>query len=74
MIYVKKKSNEIHVCTDFSSRENAGLKYFNYPLPCPGDIFAKLDDGRFLSKIDFSDDYLLIPVEEVVHKHPSWII
>ena len=38
---------------------------FNYPLPCPEDIFAKLNGGKFFSKIDLSYTYLQIPVEEV---------
>ena len=60
-----KKSKKICVCTDFSTGLNATLKDFNYPFPCPEDIFAKLNSGKFFLKIDLSDAYLQIPVEEV---------
>ena len=60
-VYVKKKSKEILICADFSTGLIAALKDFNYPLPRPEDIFAKLNEGKFFSKIDA---YLQIPVEE----------
>ena len=49
-VYVKKKSKETRVCADFSTGLNAALKDFNYPLPCPEDIFAKLNGGNFFSR------------------------
>ena len=61
--YVKKKSKEILVCADFSTGLNAALKDCHYPLPSSEVIFAKLNDGEFFMKIDFSDAYLQIPVE-----------
>ena len=45
-VYMKKKSLEIRVCADFSTGLNAARKYFNYPLPCPKDIFAMLNGGK----------------------------
>ena len=64
MVYVKKKSKEISVCTDFSTGLNAALKDCHYPLPSSEDIFVKLNGGTFFSKIDLSDAYLQILVEE----------
>ena len=63
-VYIKKKSKEIRVCADFSTGLNAALKDCHYPLPSPEDIFAKLNGGKFFSKIDLSDTYLQISVEE----------
>ena len=63
MVYVKKKSKEIRVCTDFSTGLNAALKDCHYPLPSPEDIFAKLNGGKFFSKIDLINAYLQILVE-----------
>ena len=53
----KKKSKEIRVCTDFSTGLNAVLKDYHYPLPGPEQVFTKL-------KVNLSDAYLQIPVEE----------
>ena len=67
-VYVKKKSKEMRVFADVSTGFNAALKDFNYPLPCPEKIFAKLNGGKKFSKIDLSDTYLQIPFEEVSSK------
>ncbi|MGX9987631.1 reverse transcriptase family protein, partial [Soonwooa purpurea] len=63
-VYVKKKSKDIRVCADFSTGLNAALKDHHYPLPSPEEVFTKLNGGRIFSKIDLSEAYLQIPVEE----------
>jgi hypothetical protein len=63
-VYVKKKSKEIRVYADFSTGLNKALKEHHYPLPSPQEIFAKLAGGKYFSKIDLSDAYLQIPVDE----------
>ena len=44
------------------------LKDHTYPLPSPEDIFSKLDDGKVFSKIDLSDTYLQVKVDEECSK------
>ena len=56
------KSGEIRVCADFSTGFNATLEDFHYPLPSPEEVFTKLNGGSFFSKIELSDAYLQIPV------------
>ena len=63
-VYVKKKNNKIRVCADYSTGLNDCLKAYNYPLPSPEEIFAKLNGGKIFSKLDLSEAYLQIPVEE----------
>ena len=63
-VYIKKKSNEIRVCADFSTGLNAALKEYHYPLPSPDEVFSKLNGGKIFSKIDLSDAYLQVPMEE----------
>ena len=62
VVYVKKKSGEIRVCADFSTGLNTALVDFHYPLPSPEEVLSKLNGGRVFSKIDLSDVYLQIPV------------
>ena len=62
--YIRKKSKEILVCADFSTGLNAAQKDYCYPLPSPEEIFNKLNGGKVFSKIDSSEVYLQIPVEE----------
>ena len=63
-LYKKKKSKEIRVCANFSTGLNAALKDYHYPLPSPEEVFNKLNGGKVFSKIDLSEAYLQIPVEE----------
>ena len=53
-VYVKKKPQEKHVCADFSSWLNSGLKDSHCSLPSPEDIFAKLSGGKFFLKINLA--------------------
>ena len=48
----------------FSAGLNAALKGYHYPLPSPEEVFNKLNGGKVFSKIDLSEAYLQIPVEE----------
>ena len=43
---------------------NAAHKDYHYPLPSPEEVFNKLNGGKVFSKIDLSEAYLQIPVEE----------
>ena len=63
-VYLRKKSKQILVCADFSTGLNAAFKDYHYPLPSPDEVFNKLNGGNVFSKIDLSEAYLQIPVEE----------
>ena len=63
-VYIRKKVKEIRVCADFSTGLNAALKDYHYPLPSPEEAFKKLNGGKVFSKIDLSEAYLQISVEE----------
>ena len=42
-VHVKKKSNQIRICADFSTGLNNALQDHHYPLPSPEEIFNKLN-------------------------------
>ena len=44
-VYVRKKSNQIRICVDFSPGLNAVLKDYHYPFPSPKEVFNKLNGG-----------------------------
>ena len=48
----------------FSTGLNAALTDYHYLLPISEEVFYKLNGGKVFSKIDLSDAYLQIPVEE----------
>ena len=66
-VYVRKKSNQIRICADFSTGLNAVLKYYHYPLPTP-EVFKKLNGGVVFSNVDLINAYLQISVEEECSK------
>ena len=68
MVYVNKKNNKIRMCADFSTGLNNCLRDLTYPLPSPEDIFAILNGGKIFSKLDLSDAYLQMKVEEECSK------
>ena len=47
-VYVRKKSNQIRVCADFSTGLNQELKDHHFPLPSPEEIFKKLYGGKII--------------------------
>ena len=65
---LRRKVKRSDVCADFSSGLNKALKDYLYPLPSPEESFVKLTGGNFFSKIDSSDAFLQIPVDEQYSK------
>ncbi|CAH8624689.1 unnamed protein product [Dicrocoelium dendriticum] len=61
---VEKPNGKVRVCADFSTGLNAALDDHQYPLPIPEDIFAKLNGGKCFAKLDLSDAYLQVEVDE----------
>ena len=64
MVYIKKKSKEMRVCANFSTGLNDVLKNYHYPLLGPEEVFAQLCRGWIFSKIDLSDAYQQIEVDD----------
>ena len=64
MVYVKKKNKKIRVRENFSTVLNDCFKHHAYPLLSPEDTFSKLNGGKVFSKIDLSEAYLPVKVDE----------
>ena len=65
----KEKNNKIRVCAVFATGLNECLRDHTYPLPTPEEIFSKLNRGKVFSKIDLSEVYLQVKVEEECTKY-----
>ena len=65
IVYVKK----IRIYAVFSTGLNDCLKYHSYPLLTSEDIFSKLNGGKIFSKIDFSEAYLQVKIDEECPKY-----
>ena len=54
---VPKKDGKFRICGDYIVRVNQALDVDQYPLPKPDDLFATLAGGKRFSKLDLSQAY-----------------
>uniref|UniRef100_A0A914WQW0 RNA-directed DNA polymerase n=1 Tax=Plectus sambesii TaxID=2011161 RepID=A0A914WQW0_9BILA len=64
VVIASKPDGKIRLCADFSTGLNALLDLHQYPLPRPNELYQKLNGGKIFSKIDFSDAYLQMELDE----------
>ncbi|MFH4976831.1 hypothetical protein AB6A40_003540 [Gnathostoma spinigerum] len=64
IVVVKKANGSLRICADFSTGLNEALELHQYPLPLPEDIFATLNGGKVFSRIDLTDAYLQVEVDD----------
>ena len=61
---MKADKQSLRICGDFKLSVNQASKLDRYPLPKIEDLFAKLAGGKRFSKLDMSQAYQQIPLEE----------
>ncbi|XP_042625658.1 uncharacterized protein K02A2.6-like [Cyprinus carpio] len=64
VVPVSKKDGTVRLCGDFKITINPSLCVDKYPIPCIEDLFASLAGGQCFSKLDLSNAYLQMEVEE----------
>lgn len=64
IVVVPKPGGRIRLCADFSTGLNQALDINQYPLPRPAELFIALNGGTQFSKIDLSDAYLQVALDE----------
>ena len=64
IVVVRKANGKVHICADYSTGLNNALDTHQYPLPIPKDLFAKPNGGICFAKIDLSDAFLQLEVDE----------
>ena len=64
LVVVRKVNGKVCICAEYSTGLNNALDAHQYPLPIPKDHFAKLNGGICFTKIDFSDAFLQLEVDE----------
>ena len=75
IVTIRKPNGTIRICADFSTGLNKALKDIHYPLPTVEDIFLNFNGGTIFSKMDLSEAYLQVEVEEnsqkllTIHTH-----
>ena len=69
IVVVLKKDKSVRICGDFSVTVNPVSKLDRYPIPKVSDLFAQLGKGKFFSKLDLSNAYQQVPLEEESKKY-----
>ena len=64
LVVVRKKDNGIRLCADFKITINKYIEYNQHPIPNPTDLLAQLSGGQLFSKLDLSQAYAQLRLDE----------
>ena len=61
---LKADKSSVRICGDFRQTVNPVAKLEKYPIPKVEDLFATLSGGKTFTKLDFSQAYQQLPLDE----------
>lgn len=64
VVPVPKPDGSVRLCGDYRVTVNKQLKVDQHPLPKPKDIFSSLNQCTHFAKLDLSQAYLQVPLDE----------
>ena len=64
IVVVPKRDGKFRVCGDYKVTVNQALEVDQYPLPKPEDLFATLTGGKKFTKLDLSQAYQQVLLDE----------
>ena len=64
IVPVPKKNGKFRICGDYKGTVNRELDVDQYPLPKPDDLFATLAGGKKYSKLDLSQAYQQLSLDD----------
>lgn len=64
IVPVPKADGRLRLCGDYKCTVNSSLEVDQYPLPKPDDLFSSLAGGQRFSKLDLSQAYQQMRMEE----------
>ena len=73
IVAVPKKDGKVRICGDYKFTVNQALEVDQYPLPKPGELFASLAGGKIFSKLDLSQAYQQLLLDEESRKYVTII-
>lgn len=68
IVVVKKKNGKLRICGDYSTGLNDALEPNKFPLPTIEQILTQLAGKKFFSKIDLSDAFLQLELDDEAKK------
>ena len=66
---LKSDKQRVRICGDFKQTINKVAKLDRYPIPRVQDLFAKVGGGKIFTKLDLSQAYLQVPLDEGSKKY-----
>ena len=69
VVPVVKKSGKVRLCGDYKLTINQASPTDTYPLPRVDELYANLAGGKYFSKLDMSNAYLQLPLDEESKKY-----
>ena len=64
IVPVMKQNGNVRICGDYRVTVNQAIKIDSYPLPRIEELFAKLSGGKYFSKLDLSQAYLQLQLDD----------
>ena len=64
IVPVLKSNKTVRICGDFRLTVNPASKLDNYPIPKISDLFVKLKGGKIFTKLDLSQAYQQIQLDD----------
>ena len=61
---LKRDKKSVRICGDFRITVNPVSKLDRYPIPKIEDLFARLQKGRYFTKLDLSQAYQQLPLDD----------
>ena len=66
---LKSDKRSVRVCGDFKQTVNPVSKLDRYPIPRVKDLFATLSKRKYFTKLELSQAYLQLPLDEQSKKY-----
>ena len=64
IVPIPKKDGKVRICGDYKVTINQAIDIDQYPLPRLADLFATLTKGKYFTKLDLSQAYQQMQLEE----------
>ena len=68
IIAVLKRNGQVRIFGDFKQTVNPVLQIDKYPIPNIDDLYSQVSSGRYFTRLDLSDAYLQVPLDEESQK------